>query len=306
MHHAALGSLNSTSVSVITQFSRLRKFVLRWAVQALAWALTSFSLHADTHIYGGAFSTNLNGKLFFSNGPLFDATRTNFALPQVLRTNGLNAGHYRGDALTFSALPGTVVNGGPVPGHAAFGSLLAIQVATVKGPPGGSFAFWEGDGESDLGVITFSVPVGETNGSNYFVISQSFGQPGTDPYGHIHGRQVTTSLPGIYLVGFQVIDVSTNGAGGGPIHAPSDIMEVRFQAGGWIEALQLFTNRVTASFRSPPGISNLLERAESISSTNWQPVALPIRGNNFLQAYTDTNAPTENRFYRIRQLNNLP
>lgn len=284
----------------------LSKFNQPSALAVLAWAFASFSLRADTHIYGGALSTNQNGKLFFSNGPLFDATRTNFALPQVLRTNGLNVGHYRGDALTFSALPGMPINGGPVPGHAALGSLLAIQVASVKGPPGGSFAFWEGDGESDLGVITFSIPVGESKGSNFFVISQNFGQSDTDPYGHIHGRQVTTSLPGIYLVGFRLIDVSTNGASGGPIHTPSDILELRFQAGGAIETLRLFTNRVTAFFRSPPGISNLLERTESISSTHWQPAAPPIRGNNFLQSLTDTNAPVENRFYRLRQLNNLP
>src|SRR5687767_6070111 len=125
-----------------------REFVLPPVLAVLAWAYLNFSVRADTHIYAGASSTNQNGKLAFSNALLFDAAQTNFALPQVLRTNGLNAGHYRGDALTFTGLPGTPANGGPVPGHAAFGSLLAMQVATVKGPPGGSFAFWEGDGES--------------------------------------------------------------------------------------------------------------------------------------------------------------
>src|SRR5688572_8371964 len=77
--------------SLITQFSRLRKFVLLRVAPVLAWVSVTFSHRADTHIYGGALSTNQNGKLVFSNGPLFDATRTNFALPQVLRTNGLNA-----------------------------------------------------------------------------------------------------------------------------------------------------------------------------------------------------------------------
>src|SRR5205085_8776513 len=125
---------------------------------------------------------------------------------QILRTNGLNAGHYRGDVLTFSALAGTEVNGGPIPGHAAFGSKLAIQVVSADGPAGGSFAFWEGDGESDLGAITFSLPVGATNGTNSFVVSENNGVPGTDPYGHIHGREFTTSSAGTYLVGFRVID----------------------------------------------------------------------------------------------------
>src|SRR6185436_11037972 len=198
---------------------------------------------ADTHIYAGALGTNQNDKLYFSNGVLFDATQTRYSFPQILRTNGLNAGYYRGDVITFAALSGTIPNGGPIPGHAAFGSQLAVEVASVQGPAGGSFAFWEGDGESDLGVITFSVPVGTTNGSNHFVISENNGESGTDPYGHIHGREFTTSLPGTYIVGFRVIDISTNGVGGGAIQSPSDVLLVRFQAGLRIEGIQNLTNQ---------------------------------------------------------------
>jgi hypothetical protein len=241
-----------------------------------AWAPPT---QADTHIYAGALGTNQNDRLFFSNGVLFDATATNYSLPQILRTNGLNAGYFRGDVLTFSALAGTVPNGGPIPGHAAFGSRLAVQVVSVEGPPGGSFAFWEGDGESDLGE---------------------------DPYGHIHGREFTTSAPGTYIVGFRVIDVSTNGAGGGPIHSPSNVLPLRFQAGLRIEAIQTFTNRATIAFRSPPGISNVLEKADTFVSPTWQAAAASLRGNNNLQTLTDTNPPAVSRFYRLRQLNNLP
>jgi hypothetical protein len=260
----------------------------------------------DTHIFAGALGTNQNDKLYFSNGNVFDATLSSYALPQILRTNGLNADYYRGDAITFSALPATPTNGGPVAGCAVFGSRLAVQVVSVAGPPAGSFAFWEGDGESDLGVITFSVPVGTTNGTNYLVISENNGEPGADPYGHIHGREFTTSIPGTYLVGFRVVDISTNGSGGGPIQSPSDLLPVRFQAGLRLEGIVAFTNRVMVSFRSPPGISNLLEATESIPPANWQPAAAPLRGNNNLQSFTDTNAPNGNRFYRVRQLNNLP
>jgi hypothetical protein len=290
----------------MTKFQRASHFVPLWTLFLLVLTWAVFPLKADTHIYVGALGTNQNDKLNFSNGLLFDASKTNFALPQILRTNGLNAGHYRGDTLTLTALPGTEPNGGPIPGHAAFGSRLAVQVASVKGPPGGSFAFWDGDGESAQGVITFSLPVGATNGTNFFVVSENRGESGADPYGHIHGREVTTSAPGTYLVGFRVIDVSTNGLGGGPIHLPSDVLEVRFQAGVRIETLQTFTNRVTASFRCPPGISNLLERTASLTVPDWQRAAPPLRGNNNLQTFTDTNAPVENGFYRIRQLNSLP
>ena len=261
---------------------------------------------ADTHIFCGAFGTNQNDKLRFSNGGAFDATLGSFAFPQVLRTNGLNTGHHRGDVITFAALALLPENGGPIAGHAAPGAQLAVQVVSVEGPPGGSVAFWEGDGESALGNITFSVPVGTTNGLNHFGISEHGGEPDADPYGHIHGRTFTTTLPGTYLVGFRVLDVSANGAGGGPLHTPSDVLPVRFQAGTRIEAMQLFTNRVTVSFRAAPNISNVLEAVTALGSTNWSPVAPALRGNNNLQTFTDTNAPFGNRIYRLRQLNNLP
>lgn len=268
-----------------------------------AFALPSFG---DTHIFSSAIGTNQNDKLNFSNGAAFDANLSTYSFPQILRTNGLNTGYYRGDVLTFTALAGTLANGGPIPGHAAFGSRLAVQVVSVAGPAGGSFAFWEGDGESDLGNVTFSVPVGETNGTNFLVVSENNSEPGADPYGHIHGREFTTSLPGTYTVGLRVIDLSTNGLNGGPIHAPSDILFVRFQAGVRIESIQLFTNRVTVSFRCPPGISNVLEANGLIAPANWQTVAGPVRGNNNLQTLSETNPPTSNRLYRIRHLNNLP
>jgi hypothetical protein len=284
----------------------VKEFRFKFALMLFGLAALTLPSGADTHIFAGALGTNQNDKCYFSNGGLFDATLSSYSLPQILRTNGLNAGYYRGDALTFSALAATPPDGGPIPGCAALGARLAVQVVSVAGPAGGSFAFWEGDGESDLGNITFSVPAGTTNGTNYLVVSENNGEPGSDPYGHIHGREFTTSAPGTYIVGFRVIDISTNGITGGPIQFPSDVLPVRFQAGLKIESIQSLTNRMTVSFRSPPGISNLLEAADSIVSTNWQPAAAPLRGNNNLQSFTDTNAPTGNRFYRIRQLNNLP
>jgi hypothetical protein len=181
-----------------------------------------------------------------------------------------------------------------------------VQVVSVAGPPGGSFAFWEGDGENDLGLITFSVPVGTTEGTNYLVISENSGEPGTDPYGHVHGREFTTSAAGTYVVGFRIIDLSTNGVGGGPIQSPSNVLPVRFQAGLRIESIQALSNRVTVGFRSPPGISNGLEATDSLISGNWQQVGVPLRGNNNLQFLNETNTPGGNRFYRLHQINNLP
>jgi hypothetical protein len=263
-------------------------------------------IRADTHIYAGAAGTNQNDKLFFSNGSLFDAALTDYSFPQILRTNGLNVGYYRGDVLTFTVLAATVPNGGPIPGSPALGAQAAVQVVSVAGPLGGSFAFWEGDGESSLGAITFIVPVDTTNGTNYFVISQNNGEPGTDPYGHFHGRVFTCNTPGTYFVGFRLIDLSTNGVGGSPIHLPSDLLSVRFQAGLRIETIRKINDRVTVSFRSPPGISNLLEVSDSKLPPNWQISGAPLRGNNNLQSLAETNTTSESRFYRIRLFNNLP
>jgi hypothetical protein len=67
--------------------------------------------------------------------------------------------------------------------------------------------------------------------------------------------------------------VCTNSLGGAPMQSPSDVLPIRFQAGLRIQAIQNLTNRVTVSFRGPPGISNLLEAADSTTSGNWQPAA---------------------------------
>jgi hypothetical protein len=73
-----------------------------------------------------------------------------------------------------------------------------------------------------------------------------------------------------------------------------------------IESIQTFTNRSVISFRSPPGISNQLEAANSFPPTNWQSVGFGLKGNNALQTLTDTNINNSARFFRLRQLNNLP
>jgi hypothetical protein len=124
--------------------------------------------------------------------------------------------------------------------------------------------------------------------------------------GQILTGEFTTSAPGTYIVGFRLIDLSTNGVNGGPIQSPSDILLVRFQAGLRIEGIQNLTNHTTISFRSPPGISNVLEAIDHITSVDWRPAAAPLRGNNNLQSFTDTNPPSSSRFYRIHQLNSLP
>ena len=260
---------------------------------------------ADTHIYAGAVGTNLNDALVFTVASLFD-TNSGYSLPMVLRTNGFNAGFYRGDTVTFTALSGTDLGTGQVLGRALLGSRLAVQLVSVAGPAGGSVQFWEGDEENPGNQITFNVPVGETQGTNAFVISENDGAPGSDPYGHIHGREFSTSTGGLYTVGFRLIDVSTNGIGGGPMHSPSAVLPIYFQAGPVIESIVRATNGIRVQFRSAPGVTNVLEASLSPEVGGWAAVTAGLRGNSTLQSLVDTNPSSTNRFYRLRLLNTPP
>ena len=260
---------------------------------------------ADTHIFAGAAGTNSGDALVFTVASLFD-TRSGYKLPMVLRTNGNNAGYHRGDTLTFTALSATDLGTGQVLGRALLGSRLAVQVVEVSGPAGGAIGFWEGDGENPGNQITFSAPVGTTGGTSSFVISENDGAPGSDPYGHIHGREFTATTAGLYTVGFRLIDVSTNGPGGGPLHSPSSVLSMYFQAGPTIETIQAATNGMRVFFRSAPGVTNVLEASDGAAAAVWRPVSGGLRGNSALQSLTDTDPAPEVRLYRLRLLNIPP
>lgn len=289
-----------------TNFLRAHLFLLA------AWAtLWSGSLSADTHIIGRAVGTNQNDKLLVYNAEFYDIN-SGYKMAQAYRTNGLNAGYFRGDVLTFTCdsaediNPNTGRPTGQLLGRALFGSFVAVQVVSVDGPPGGSFAFWAEDGEDPGPSITFSLPVGTTGATNWIIVSESNGAPNSNPYGHIHGRAFTTTLPGLYTVGFRLIDVSTNGVGGGPLHSPSDVFMMYFQAGPSVENIVKVSNGFRVNFRSAPGVTNVLEAADSPATNVWTQVAGPLRGNSNLQFLTDTNPPGPARFYRLRILNTPP
>ena len=260
---------------------------------------------ADTHIFAGAVGTNFGDALVFTVASLFD-TRSGYKLPMVLRTNGNTAGYHRGDTLTFTALSATDLGTGQVLGRALLGSRLAVQVTDVAGPAGGAIGFWEGDGENPGDQVTFSVPVGTTGRMSSFVISENDGTPGSDPYGHIHGREFTATTAGLYTVGFRLVDVSTNGPGGGPLHSPSSVLSMFFQAGPTIEMIQAATNGMRVFFRSAPGVTNVLEASDGVTATAWRPVSGGLRGNSALQSLTDTNPAPDVRVYRLRLLNIPP
>ena len=283
---------------------------LKGFLGAALWSFVCLVVHpariaADTHIYAGAVGTNLNDALAFTVASLFD-TNSGYSLPMVLRTTGFNSGYYRGDSLTFTALSATDLGTGQVLGRALLGSRLAVQLVSVTGPAAGAVQFWEGDEENPGNQITFSVPVGEIRGTNAFIISENDGTPGSDPYGHIHGREFTTSTAGLYTVGFRLIDVSTNGIGGGPMHSPSAVLPIYFQAGPVIESIVRAPNGIRVQFRSAPGVTNVLEASPTPVGGEWTAVTAGLRGNSTLQSLVDLNPSPAIRFYRLQLLNTPP
>lgn len=188
------------------------------------------------HMNAGAKGTEQGSQLAWINGALF-VESSGYVGNMLYSHTGTYAGHYNsGPSLT--ALPATVANGGPSGSASALGSFLEFRYTVVAGPDGGEFSFW--DGGAALPIT--SMGVGQT--SALFPLSggednPSAGTLGGDPYGHLHGRRFSADLAGDYIVAFQVVDTSVNGLGGGPIHTPSELLNVRFRVVPEPEAVAL-------------------------------------------------------------------
>ncbi|MEI9960297.1 MAG: hypothetical protein WDM76_03950 [Limisphaerales bacterium] len=179
-----------------------------------------------------------------------------------------------------------------------WGSWIFVQFVSVQGPAGGAFGFWEANATSP----TFNIPCGTTDGTNTYRVSQNDGSPSTDPFGHIHGRALTATLPGIYTIGLRAIDNSTNGAGGEPIQSSSDVFYLQFQAGVNITSLEVTNNTATATFGAIGGKNFILQYNDDLNSTNWQQVGDVISGDDHLRSITDDSATNSSRFYRLKAL----
>lgn len=263
------------------------------------FAAASGSLQAQhVHLTAGALTTTPGSPLSFVNDTNTFAASSGVVFNMVLRTNGTLAGLYDGGP-TFTAAGSDGFDGSP----AAPGAQLVLIVKSLAGPEGGAWGFWESLECDDFGTnLTFSLPVGATNGTNRFLISQNTGAPGEDPYGHCHGRRFTTTQPGLYTLGVQIVDVSRNGPGGAPLHTPSPIYRIHFQAGFTIARATTTNNTFEATFGTRTGSRFYLEANSLLDgSLPWTTVAGPVTGNNRLQTLKDPAALAEpGRFYRLR------
>ena len=256
--------------------------------------LFSLSLSARAqdhgHLYVGAAGTNQNDPLIITNAA--DFVTTSGYLKTLNFTNaGRYAGYFEGN-ITFEAKPAFNALGDPVSGSAALGAWVHAQITSVEGPAGGVFSFWE----AGAVVPTINVPCGTTS-TNTWAISNNNGVPGTDPFGHIHGRRFTATKAGLYVVTFKALDRSGNGGSGGPIHADSDTLSVYYQAGFNIVSISRVGGVATATFGGPTNRIFHLEANSDLATTNWNSVS-SIPGNDYFLSLSETNASSP-RFYRL-------
>ena len=247
------------------------------------------------HLNVGAVSTNRGAPLLWDNGGDFIAS-SGYVKTLDVTNSGRFAGYYQNN-ITLTALPATAPFGGPAPNAAALGSLVLCQMRLISGPIGGRFAFWETNSTAITGPAILLAP-GET-ATNLIRLSQADGSTGADPYGHIHNRRFSATRPGIYQVGFQAIDVSTNGAAGGPIHTPSTILPVWFQAGVNVASVTTTNGTARIVHGSVANRLNIVEYSTNLVQTNWSALATNI-GNDTFQAVNDPNAFEGQRYYRVR------
>lgn len=273
----------------------LVQFALTITAVALGFGAASRAEAQHVHLTAGALSTSPGSPLSFVNSASFVAS-SGYVFNMVLRTNGTLDGLYDGGP-TFTAAGSDGFDGPP----AASGAQIALVVKSLVGPKNSTWGFWESLECDDVWTnLTFSISSGVTNGTNRFLVSQTNNFP--DPFGHCHGRRFSISEPGLHTLGVQLVDVSRSGPGGGPIHTPSPIYPLHFQAGYTISKIERTNNVVANSFGTRTGSRFYLEGNSVLGdSSPWTTIAGPVSGNSRLQTLNDAAGFAEtNRFYRLR------
>jgi hypothetical protein len=265
--------------------------------------------HAHEHLAAGATSLNAGATLVFQNiGDYGEASGYVFNLAAGT-TNDAYLGYYYTGDLAFVALAATPNNGGPEPGAAALGTFVQAKLRSVEGPAGASFGFWEtAEDGVDSTNLTWSVPVPYTNGTNLIAVTQSDGTPGSDPYGHLHGRIYSFTQPGLYKVTWQFVDTSTNGPNGAPLDLPSAPFSLLLQADLTLGGVALSTNGIAITFAAAsnipdsgigPATNYQLEGSPTLATgAAWRSVGDAVVGDDRLHTVT-VPLSGSTQFYRL-------
>jgi hypothetical protein len=258
----------------------------------VAIAITcTFALKAQhLHFVAGVDVPVQGAKLLAVNSNDF-VLSSGYVRTMTLATTGVRAGLWAvSHPFVVAAATPPAEEGAP-----AFGSWIHMSMVSATGPAGGELAFWEVNATTP----TIRLRVGETS-TELWLISENDGSPGSDPYGHIHGRNFTATLPGLYIIAFRFVDRSTNGIGGGPIHAPSDLIYVAFQAGITVSQPKKESDAFSVLVGTQIGRSHTLEYTSDLGSAAVWMSGPSVSGNDHFQPLTDSNPTDERRFYRIR------
>jgi hypothetical protein len=263
------------------------------AALGLVFCVTSILVHGHEHLAAGANSTAPGAPLVFVNAADFAAPSGfvfNFSPGE---SNSPYAGVFYTSDLVFEALASLPNNGGPEPLHAALGSRIALVLESLEGPPGGRLGFWETTVDDALSTnLTWSAAVNLSTAAEPILISESDGSPGSDPYGHKHGRIFSLTAEGLYRAGFRFVDTSTNGPAGGPIQSPSERFFLWFQAGLTLGSITAGAEGLTIQFATASNVEEgedgtatqyTLESSPQLGpGAQWHAIGTPVAGDDHL------------------------
>ncbi len=263
-----------------------------YGLGALLFCLCTSGLKAEPPVLqAGAQYPVWLAPLVFVNGDQF-GTNSGYINTLSYTNAGKYAGSYQG-SLDLMVLPATDPYGGPSPSAAQVGSFIQADIFSVVGPAGGVFSFWEPGSNQPA----FSLGTGQI-GSGRFALTEP--HENADPYGHIQGRTFTASKPGIYTVAFQLVDTSVGPWSEGPLHSPSDVLHISFQAGISIAAVTKTPSGNVIRFGTCTNSLFAVESCTNISSPNWTIVATNLTGMDRIQSVIDPDVSAPRKFYRVR------
>lgn len=290
----------------------------------LVFASALSSLPAHDHFPAGVIDSNGNGQsdqgepLELVEPHLFN--KIFHLLPRAVGRRG--GGRYVLDELPrvphpLDAFSFTVLS--PIedgdPRSPANGAIVGVELVSVTGPNGGTFHFWDDNTNSANAEPTYALAANQPVPANtrFFITEDTSNDPGSDPFGHIHNRLWSADLPGDYVLGFRLVDVSSNAENGQPWHTPSEIYHFRFRAGPRFHPVttvlaggqvRLIWPSLNGIFSTLPqyaqGIVFEIQRASRLDSPEWVTIGTVTGTANATVEFTDTDPPDGPFFYRLK------